>query len=374
MITHALHKLFARADLTRDESAAAFADIVDGRATPVQIGAFLAALRVKGETADEIAGAATLLRERAEPVHVDAAVFVDTCGTGGDGLNTFNISTASTFVVAAVGVVVAKHGNRASSSACGSADVLAALGARVDLPRAAVEACIAQVGLGFLFAPRMHPAFRAVAAARRELGARTIFNLLGPLVNPARPRHQVVGVYAPAWVPVLGRALRELGAERAFVVHGGGADEVSVTGETVACEVGPGGVREHTLTPEEMGLGRWSPDDLRGGDAATNAQVLRDVFGGQRGAPRDAVLAASALALVAAGAAGSTREGATLAARALDDGGAAARLEHFVRFTNQINDAGEASPAGPADTARAAGAAGEPGATGASSASGEVTG
>jgi anthranilate phosphoribosyltransferase len=336
MITHALQKLFARADLTRDESAAAVADIVDGRATPAQIGAFLAALRVKGETADEIVGAASLLRERAERVRVGAEVFVDTCGTGGDGRNTFNISTAAAFVVAGCGVVVAKHGNRAVSSACGSADVLVALGARVDLGREAVEACVERVGLGFLFAPRLHPAFGAVAGPRRELGARTMFNLLGPLVNPARPRHQVVGVYAPSWVPVLGRALGELGAERAFVVHGDGADEVSVTGETVVCEAtAGGGSREYVLVPEEMGLGRWAAAELAGGDAAANARRVRDVFSGQRGAPRDAVLAAAALALVAAGAADAPRAGARAAAAAIDAGAALARLDEFVRFTNE---------------------------------------
>ncbi|HEU4408156.1 MAG TPA: anthranilate phosphoribosyltransferase [Polyangiaceae bacterium] len=336
MITDALHKLFARADLTRDECAAALADIVDGRATPAQIGAFLGALRVKGETADEIAGAAALLRERAEPVRVRAPVFVDTCGTGGDGLHTFNISTAAAFVVAAAGVVVAKHGNRAASSACGSADVLAALGAKVDLPKEAVEACLERAGIGFLFAPRLHPAFKAVAGARRELGARTLFNLLGPLVNPARPRHQVVGVYAPEWVPVLGRALCELGAERAFVVHGGGADEVSVTGETRVCEAGGGATREYTLGPEDLGLGRWAQGELKGGDAATNARILREVLGGQKGAPRDAVLASAALALVAAGAADSPREGARRGAEALDGGGALERLEAFVRVTNEV--------------------------------------
>jgi anthranilate phosphoribosyltransferase len=336
MLARALAKLFARADLTRDEVAAALAEVVDGRATPAQIGAFLAALRVKGETVDEIVGAAAFLRERAEPVRVQAPAFVDTCGTGGDGLHTFNISTASAFVAAAAGVVVAKHGNRAASSACGSADVLAALGARVDLPREAVEACVERVGIGFLFAPRMHPAFRAVAGARRELGARTMFNLLGPLVNPARPRRQVVGVYAPEWVPVLGRALAELGAERAFVVHGGGADEVSVSGETAVCEAGPGGTREYTIEPEDLGLGRWAAEELRGGDAEANARLLRDVLGGQKGAPRDAVLAAAALALVAAGAADAPREGARLAAAAIDGGGALGRLDMFVQFTNEV--------------------------------------
>lgn len=336
MIADAIRKLFAREALTRDESAAAIADIVDGRATQAQIGAFLAALRVKGETADEIAGAATLLRERAETVRVPSPIFVDTCGTGGDGLHTFNISTTAAFVVAGAGVMVAKHGNRSASSACGSADVLAALGAKVDLPREGVEACLERVGIGFLFAPRMHPAFKAVAGPRRELGARTLFNLLGPLVNPARPRRQVVGVYAPEWVPVLGRALCELGAERAFVVHGGGADEVSVTGETLVCEAGPGGAREYSLTPEDLGLGRWAQDNLRGGDADANARILRDVLGGQKGAPRDAVLASAALALVAAGAAGSPREGAEKAAASIDGGGALARLEAFVLVTNEV--------------------------------------
>ncbi len=329
MIQEAIARLVLRHDLTRAESAAVMNEIADGGATPAQVGAFLAALRLKGETVDEIAGAADVMRARAERVHVEREVFVDTCGTGGDGQNTFNISTTAAFAVAGAGVTVAKHGNRSVSSRCGSADVLAALGVHVDASRAVVERCIAECGIGFLFAPRLHPAFKAVAGIRRELGIRSIFNLLGPLANPAGARHQVLGVYEPRWVPILGGVLAALGARHAFVVHGEGLDEIAVTGMTHLSEVKDGQVERFAMVPEDVGLRRWEKHEIVGGDAERNAVILADVLGGQQGAPRDAVLANAAAALVAAEAAGDLREGVTVAARAIDSGAAAEKLERL---------------------------------------------
>ena len=326
MIKEALAKLIDRVDLAREEMAAAMGEIADGGATPAQVGAFLVALRLKGETVDEIAGAAQVMRERVDRVRVTRAVFVDTCGTGGDNQNTFNISTTAAFAVAGAGVCVAKHGNRAVSSRSGSADVLAALGVDVDAPKEVVERCIAELGIGFLFAPRLHPAFKAVAGIRRELGVRSVFNLLGPLANPAGARHQVMGVYEPRWVPVIGGVLAALGAEHAFVVHGEGLDEIAVTGMTHVCEVRQGRVERFSMVPEDLGLPRWDRAAIAGGDAELNARILRDVLGGQAGGPRDAVLANAAPALVAAGAAPDLRAGVRLAARSIDSGEAQEKL------------------------------------------------
>jgi anthranilate phosphoribosyltransferase len=297
------------------------------------VGAFLAALRLKGETVDEIAGAAEVMRARAERVQVAAEIFVDTCGTGGDGRNTFNISTTAAFVVAGAGVTVAKHGNRAVSSRSGSADVLAALGVDVDAGIKVVERAIAEVGIGFLFAPRLHPAFKAVAGIRRELGVRTVFNLLGPLANPAGARHQVMGVYEPRWVPIIGGVLAALGALHAFVVHGSGLDEISVTGMTHVAEVKAGEVERFCIVPEDLGLPRHAESEIAGGDAAHNATILRDVLGGQRGAPRDAVLANAAAALVCAGAAADLRAGVVVAAESIDRGAATEKLRRLVEAT-----------------------------------------
>jgi anthranilate phosphoribosyltransferase len=334
MIQQALAKLVERQDLSRAETAAVMAEIADGDATPAQVGAFLAALRLKGETVDEIAGAAEVMRARADRVHVGRDVFVDTCGTGGDGQNTFNISTTAAFVVAAAGVPVAKHGNRSVSSRCGSADVLAAVGVNVDAPKEVVERCIDRVGIGFLFAPRLHPAFKAVAGIRRELGMRSIFNLLGPLANPAGARHQVMGVYEARWVPVIGGVLAALGARHAFVVHGEGLDEIAVTGMTHVSEVRDGEVERYAMLPEDLGVRRWTAGDLVGGDAALNGRILCDVLGGQKGAPRDAVLANAAAALVAGGAAGDLRTGVRMAAEAVDRGAAAEKLAQLRHETS----------------------------------------
>jgi anthranilate phosphoribosyltransferase len=330
MIQQALAKLFERRDLTRAEMAEVMTEIADGGATPAQVGAFLAALRLKGETVEEIAGAAEVMRARVDPIHVDRAIFVDTCGTGGDGRHTFNISTTAAFVVAGAGVTVAKHGNRAVSSRAGSADVLAALGVNVEASKDVVERSIAELGIGFLFAPRLHPAFKAVAGVRRELGARTIFNLLGPLANPAGARHQVMGVYEARWVPVLGGVLAALGAAHAFVVHGEGLDEITVTGMTHVCEVKRGAVERYSMLPEDLGLARHDERALLGGDAERNAAILRDVLSGQKGGPRDAALANAAAALVAAGAAPDLRSAVALGAEAIDRGAALEKLEGLV--------------------------------------------
>jgi anthranilate phosphoribosyltransferase len=326
MIQQALAKLVERRDLTREEMIAAMGEMTSGAATRAQVGAFLTTLRLKGETVDEIIGAAEFARARVEPIRVTVPVFVDTCGTGGDGQSTFNISTAAAFVVAAAGVPVAKHGNRSVSSKCGSADVLTALGVDVGVSTSVVEACIAELGIGFLHAARLHPAFKAVAEIRSELGVRTIFNLLGPLANPAGALHQALGVYDRRWVPQLGRVLQALGAVHAFVVHGDGLDEISVTGPTLVCEVRKGEVRDYEIVPEELGLRRWPLEDLVGGDVARNASILRDVLGGQAGAPRDIVLANAAAALVAGKASDDLKGGVRLAARAIDSGAAAAKL------------------------------------------------
>jgi anthranilate phosphoribosyltransferase len=293
------------------------------------VGAFLAALRIKGETVDEIAGAADVMRARVDTVRVEREVFVDTCGTGGDNQHTFNISTTAAFAVAGAGVCVAKHGNRSVSSRCGSADVLAALGVNVDAPKSVVERCIEECGIGFLFAPRLHPAFKAVAGIRRELGIRSVFNLLGPLANPAGARHQVMGVYEPRWVPILGGVLAALGARHAFVVHGEGLDEITVTGMTHVAEVKGGSVERYAMVPEDLGLRRCEKSAIVGGDVERNAAMVRDVLSGQKGAPRDAVLANAAAALVAGGAAPDLRSGVKLAADAIDGGAARGKLERL---------------------------------------------
>jgi len=333
MIQQAISRLVENHDLARVEMVEVMNEIADGGASPAQVGALLAALRLKGETVEEITGAAEVMRARVDRVRVAQEVFVDTCGTGGDGRHTFNISTGAAFAVAGAGVCVAKHGNRAVSSRAGSADVLAALGVNVEASKEVVERAIAEVGIGFLFAPRLHPAFKAVAGIRRELGVRTVFNLLGPLANPAGARHQVMGVYEARWVPVLGGVLSQLGARHAFVVHGEGLDEITVAGMTHVCEVRDGNIDRYSMVPEDLGLPRHPVEELAGGDAADNARILRDVLDGQKGAPRDAVLANAAAALVSAGAAQDLRHGVRVAEEALDGGAAREKLRELVAFT-----------------------------------------
>ncbi len=333
-LLQAIQKVLEGRSLTREEAGAAIEAMLTGTAPASQMAALLVALRMKGETPDEIAGAAQAMRARAVRVEVPLDRLIDTCGTGGDGAHTFNISTAAAFVAAAAGARVAKHGNRAASSKCGSADVLAALGVEVELGPAQVASCIEECGIGFLFAPAHHAAMRHVAPVRKELGVRTLFNLLGPLANPAGVRRQVVGVPAPQFVPVLARTLGELGAERAFVVHGhGGLDEISTAGPTLIAETRNGSVRETQVTPEELGVAPAPVEELRGGDAQRNAELLLGVLRGERGGRRSAVLLNSAAAIAASGVCESLRDGVRLAEQAIDSGAALARVERFVQAT-----------------------------------------
>jgi anthranilate phosphoribosyltransferase len=330
----ALARLLDGHDLSRDEARAVMDEVMRGASTPAQIAGFLVALRLKGETADEITGCAEAMRAHVLPVRPARKDLVDTAGTGGDGAGTINISTAAALVAAAAGAGVAKHGNRAVSSASGSADVLEALGFRLELPPALIERSIDELGFGFLFAPTHHPAMRHAAPVRRELAARTVFNVLGPLTNPAGARAQVVGVYAPALVRTIAEVLAQLGARRAFVVHGaGGIDELSPAGPNLVCEVADGTVRERELDPLELGVPRCDPEELRGGSPEENAAAIRAVFAGQNGGRRSAVLLNAAGAIAAAGHARDLQEGLGLAVEALDSGAAAARLEELIRFS-----------------------------------------
>ncbi len=321
--------------LSFDQAREAFSIMMAGDATPAQMAGFLVALRVRGETVEEIAAGASVLRERMVRVRAPEGA-IDTCGTGGDGAGTYNISTAAALVVAACGVPVAKHGNRGLSSRSGSSDVLQALGVDIEAPVSVIEEAIATVGIGFMMAPRHHGAMRHVAGPRLELGTRTIFNLLGPLANPAGVRRQLVGVFAARWVEPLARVLGQLGAERAWVVHGSdGLDELTTTGPSLVAEWDGRSVRTFEVTPEDAGLPRARLEDLRGGDAAHNAEAIRAVLAGVRGPFRDAVLLAAAGALVVADRVGDLRSGVELAAEAIDSGAAAATLERLVRTTHQ---------------------------------------
>src|SRR5471032_2480273 len=333
-----LQRLMAGESLTRAQSAAAMDSMLDGAAPISQMAGLLVALRMKGETPDEIAGAAQAMRARAARVEVSQHRLIDTCGTGGDGSHTFNISTTAAFVAAAGGARVAKHGNRAVSSKCGSADVLAALGAQVELSPEAVAACIDECGIGFLFAPRHHAAMKHVAPVRKDLGMRTLFNLLGPLANPAGARRQLLGVYSAQLVPVLARTLAELGCDRAFVVHGaGGLDEISTSGASLMCEVRGSEVRQFEVTPEQLGLPREELSALRGGDAAENAELLRGVLRGEPGARRTAVVMNAGAALAAAGVSDEIVDGVRLAERAIDSVAALDRLDRFLAATQRAS-------------------------------------
>jgi anthranilate phosphoribosyltransferase len=335
MIQRAISTLLDGRDLGREAAREVMGEIMRGEATPAQIGAFLVAFRVKGETAEEIAGCAEAMREHVVPVRPTRDDLVDTAGTGGDGAHTLNISTAAAIVAAAAGAAVAKHGNRAVSSASGSADVLEALGFRLDLPPDRIARSIDELGFGFMFAPLHHPAMSHAALVRREVATRTVFNLLGPLTNPAGARSQIVGVYSPDLVRTLAEVLSHLGAGRAFVVHGAyGIDELSPAGPNLVCEVVDGMVRERTIDPAEVGLERCAPEELVGGDPEANATAIRAVFSGTDGGRRDAVLLNAAGAIAASGLADDLREGLELAREAVDSGRAAERLDELARFSN----------------------------------------
>jgi anthranilate phosphoribosyltransferase len=336
VIQSALARLLDGHDLSRDEARDVMDQIMRGEATAGQIGGFLVALRLKGETADEIAGCAEAMRAHVLPVNPARSDLVDTAGTGGDGGKTFNISTAAALVAAAAGAGVAKHGNRSISSQSGSADVLEALGFDLDLPAERIAASIDELGFGFMFAPTHHPAMRFAAPVRRELAARTVFNVLGPLTNPAGARAQVVGVYSPTLVHTIARVLARLGSHRAFVVHGAyGIDELSPAGPNLVCEVVDGAVREREIDPLELGVERCAPEDLRGGTAAENADAIRQVFHGGNGGRRSAILLNAAGAIAAGGHASDLKDGLGYAREALDSGAAAERLERLVAFTKE---------------------------------------
>jgi len=336
VIRQYIERVVAGIDLTAAETEVAMAAIMDGEATPAQVSAFLVGLRMKGETAEELLGAARAMRSRVAAVEAPPGPVLDTCGTGGDGAHTFNISTAAAIVAAACGVKVAKHGNRSVSSRCGSADVLEALGVNLALPPDILSKALSEIGIAFLFAPNLHPAMRHAAGPRREIGIRTVFNLLGPLTNPAGATHQLVGVYDQSRVEQVAETLGSLGARRALVVHGDpGLDEISICGPTLVAQWDEAGLRTYTVTPEELGIQPAPVDALRGGDAAHNAALLRGVLTGEPGPLRDAVLVNAGAALVAAGAAEDVREGVTLAAQAVDSGRAMATLEALVEFTQK---------------------------------------
>jgi anthranilate phosphoribosyltransferase len=336
MIAEWLRKVEERSDLSAQEAEAVMDELLEGRLAQEQIVALLISLRDKGEAVEELVGFARAMRRRANHAGAQAQIspLVDTCGTGGDGGGTFNVSTAAALVVAGAGVRVAKHGNRSFSSRCGSADVLEALGVKIDIKPQRALAAIDQVGIGFLFAPAMHTAMHHAAAARREAGGRTVFNLLGPLTNPAGATAQVIGVPAPALVEKLGHALAELETKHAFVVHGvDGIDEISLSDETEVAEVRPRSVKRYRVKPQDFGVARARREDLAGGDAAANAKIIRDILEGERGPRRDFVCINAAAALVAAGRATDFRKGALLAAKSIDSKLALLKLKALIEFS-----------------------------------------
>jgi anthranilate phosphoribosyltransferase len=337
VIVDALASLLEGESLDRARARAVMDEIMRGEATSAQIGGFLVALRLKGETPDEIAGCAEAMREHVLAVRPKRDDLVDTAGTGGDGASTINISTAAAIVAAAAGAGVAKHGNRAVSSASGSADVLEALGFSLEQAPERIARSIDELGFGFMFAPTHHPAMRHAAPVRRDLAARTVFNVLGPLTNPAGARAQVIGVYSAALVRPIAQSLAQLGARRAFVVHGAyGIDELSPAGPNLVCEVVDGDVSERQVDPIELGIERCDPAELRGGSPAENAAAIREVLAGADGGRRDAILLNAAGAIAAAGHAADLREGLALAREAVDSGAAGERLEALARFSRAL--------------------------------------
>ena len=356
IITEAVRALIDRRSLTRIEAAAAMEAIMSGAATDAQIASFLTALRMKGETVEELIGFAQVMRQKVVKVRApggevvaatgtDREMLLDTCGTGGDASGTFNVSTATAFVVAGAGLKVAKHGNRSMSglsgaSLCGSADVVETLGIRLELTPEQVGRCLAEVGIGFLYAPLLHTAMKHVMAARREVGIRTVFNLLGPLTNPAGANAQVIGVAAASLTEALARVLAELGTYRAFVVHGAdGLDEISNTGESRVSEVREGVVRTYAVRPEDFGMPRASIKDLQGGDRVQNADIIRALLDGEAGPRRDIVLMNAAAALVAGGRARDLKEGAAVAAQSIDSRAARGKLDALVALSRRLAEA-----------------------------------
>lgn len=333
MIKEAIRMLVEGHSLTIEQAEGVMEEIMNGEATPTQFGAFVTALRLKGETVDEIVGMAKIMRAKAVRVKVNGPL-VDTCGTGGDAAGTFNISTATAFVAAGAGLKVAKHGNRAMSSQCGSADVLEALGVKIDLDAESVGRCIEEVGIGFMFAPLFHPAMKYAAAPRREIGIRTVFNLIGPLTNPAAAAAQVVGVANGAMAEKIALALEGLGCRHALVVHGeNGLDEIAINGRTIIYELKDGKIESYYISPADFGLPEADMDNIRGGNAVDNAAILRNILSGNRGAQRDVVLMNAAAVLLAGDKVKNLEQGFKLAEEAIDSGRAMQKMEQMIAFS-----------------------------------------
>lgn len=336
MIKESINILIGGMDLSESEMALVMNEIMEGKATDAQIGAFLTALRCKGESVSEITGAARVMREKATRITAPEGT-LDTCGTGGDMAGTFNISTMTAILVSACGVPVAKHGNRSVSSKSGSADVLEALGIKIDLEAPKVEKCLSEIGFGFLFAPLFHPAMKFAIGPRRELGVRTIFNILGPITNPAGAKRQVLGVFSDKLTEPLCRVLGNLGAEDAMVVHGqDGLDEITITDGTRVSRLRDGTIENLIVSPEDFGMKRGSLAQIAGGNADENAAIVGKVFGGEKGAKRDVLLMNASAALLVAGKTDNLQEGASIAAEAVDSGAASAKLQDIIKITNSL--------------------------------------
>jgi len=335
MIQEMIERVVRREDLTEGEMMSVMDQIMEGDATPAQIAAFITSLRMKGETVDEITGAARIMRRKATKIDARSPVIVDTCGTGGDGMHSFNISTTAAFVVSAAGITVAKHGNRAVSSGCGSADVLESLGVNISADPDTVEECIHEIGIGFLFAPRLHGAMKHAVGARRDIGIRTVFNMLGPLTNPASATSQLLGVFDPRLTEMFAGVLKNLGAKRAFIVHGfDGLDEATVTAETRVTELNDGVITTYNINPVVFFGDLYSPEDLKGGTAAENAETTKNVLSGGNGPRRKVTLLNASLAIMAGGKAETIQEGIAVAEECIDSGAAARRLSDLIDLSN----------------------------------------
>lgn len=337
-IKETINKVVEGENLTESEASQAMEIVMEGGATEAQIAALIVSLRMKGETVEEISGMARAMRGKAQTIQSDAEGVLDTCGTGGDGAYTFNISTATALVAAGANVVVAKHGNRSVSSSCGSADVLEALGVKIDLSPPQVERCLKEIGLAFLFAPIFHPAMKYAVKPRREVGVRTVFNILGPLTNPASASYQLLGVYSSQLAVPLAKALGRLGVKKALVVHGcGGLDELSVEGENLVVEMAQGEVKEEKINPQKLGLKKCSKDLLKSGGVEESVQMMQEVLNGVEGPTREVVLLNTAAALLACEKASSWEEGLELAANSIDSGAALKKLNELVSFTQKVS-------------------------------------
>ncbi len=336
MIKEAIQRIVSGENLTQGEAYNVMEEIMEGKCTDSQISSYITALRMKGETIDEIAGSCKAMREKAVYVNSGSNMALDTCGTGGDNLHLFNISTISAFVVAGCDVVVAKHGNRSVSSQCGSADLLLGLGVNINLSKKGTERCLKEIGIGFLFAPNLHPAMKYAIGPRREIGIRTIFNILGPLTNPARVRYQMLGVYDEGLCELLAYVLKELGTISAIVMHGkDGSDEASISGPTRICELYNGKITCYTITPEEFGLKRVNLEEVKGGDCKKNVELALNIFKGKNGAKRDVILLNSALALYVVRKASSIKGGIEIAKKSIDSGEALKKLEALRAMSNE---------------------------------------